>query len=194
MSQLIRKHSFNEVFDSQGVFRKVLEALSNPSRVVNIRTYADKLFGDYPGMLALAITLLDNEVSFNACENDELTDEIVSLTLSRREKLSEADFIFVCNPDDLPDAMASIKSGTLANPHKSATVIIHNDDQDIGEMILVGPGIKGKQRVFASMLIKHAMLLRNQQSFEYPQGIDLFFLSTDGELIGIPRLVRWEVS
>jgi alpha-D-ribose 1-methylphosphonate 5-triphosphate synthase subunit PhnH len=29
-------HSFDEVFDTQAVFRKVLEAMSNPARTVSI--------------------------------------------------------------------------------------------------------------------------------------------------------------
>ena len=43
-STLSKKYSFDSVFDSQKVFRLILEAISNPSRVVNINESADKLF------------------------------------------------------------------------------------------------------------------------------------------------------
>ena len=138
--QLTKKHSFDLVFDSQKVFRLILEAMSNPARVVNISEYAIKLFGDYPdcvgkhpsavfttrslAFLALAMTLLDNEVSFSACENHSLTDEIASLTLAKKENIESADFVFVCDPNDIRSVIENAKCGTLSDPHKSATVII----------------------------------------------------------------------
>ena len=39
-------HSFDEVFDTQVVFRKVLEAMSNPARTVSIAEQKSRLFGD----------------------------------------------------------------------------------------------------------------------------------------------------
>ncbi len=193
MSQLSRKFSFHEVFDSQGVFRLVLEAISNPGRCVNIKAYAHKLFGANPSMLALAMTLLDTEVSFNTCENRELSEEILSLTLSPREQLSEADFVFVGHSNYLPDVIANAKCGTLADPHKSATVIILNDDKDTCEMILKGPGIDGEVTICAQKPVQTALQLRDNQCYEYPQGIDFIFISSAGELLAIPRLTSWEV-
>ncbi len=194
MSQLLRKHNFHEVFDSQGVFRLILEAMSNPGRVVSIKFHADKLFGNNPFMLALAMTLLDTEVSFNTCENRELSDEIVSLTLSRREQLSDADFVFVCNQDNLSDVISNAKCGTLSDPHKSATLIVQNGGKDVYPMCIHGPGIDGKQTVFVSELVKQALQLRDNQCYEYPQGIDYLFINDAGEMFAIPRLIRQEVK
>lgn len=55
-------HQFDEVFDTQRVFRKLLEAMSNPGRTVSVSDEKDRLFGDFPSILAVAVTLLDNEV------------------------------------------------------------------------------------------------------------------------------------
>ena len=52
-------HTFDEVFDSQKVFRKALEVLSNPGRTRSIAEQSEKLYGEQPGLLALAMTLLD---------------------------------------------------------------------------------------------------------------------------------------
>ena len=127
ISTLSKKHSFDTVFDSQKVFRLLLEAMSNPTRVVNIKEYADKLFGDHPVFLAAAMTLLDNEVSFNTCGNHSLSDEIASLTLAKREQIENADFVFVCEPNAIKSVIENAKCGTLSDPHKSATVIIGNN-------------------------------------------------------------------
>ena len=207
--QLTKKHSFDTVYDSQKVFRLVLESMSNPARIVNISEYALKFSGDYPEstgshpsavftarslvFLALAITLLDNEVSFNACENQSLTDEIVSLTLAKREIIEAADFVFVCEPNDTKNVIESVKCGTLSNPHKSATVIIRNDGEPACPLTLSGPGIDGNITIQTTQTVKEAIELRDAQNYEYPQGIDLIFVSNNGELFAIPRLTRMEV-
>ena len=40
-------HQFDEVFDTQAVFRKVLEAMSNPTRMVSVAEQMEKLFGNH---------------------------------------------------------------------------------------------------------------------------------------------------
>ena len=52
-------HNFDEVFDTQRVFRKLLEAMSNPGRIVSVSEEKDRLFGDFPSFLAVAMTLID---------------------------------------------------------------------------------------------------------------------------------------
>jgi alpha-D-ribose 1-methylphosphonate 5-triphosphate synthase subunit PhnH len=188
--QLTKKHNFDIVFDSQKIFRLILEAMSNPSKVVNIKECADKLYGDYPALLAVAMTLLDNEVGFNICENRQLSDEIVSLTLSRREKIDSADFIFVCDSQNIKNAIENSKCGTLADPHKSATVIIQNNGKPTCRLKLSGPGIKDTIEIQVTQIVKEAVVLRDTQYYEYPQGIDLIFVSEAGELFAVPRLAR----
>ena len=191
--QLTKKHNFDLVFDSQKVFRLVLEAMSNPTRIVNIKRHADKLYGEYSVLLALAMTLLDNEVSFNTCENQSLTDEIVSLTLAKREKIEAADIVFVREPNDIKNVIEIVKYGTLSDPHKSATVIIRNDGESVYRLIFSGPGVNAKATIQATQTIKKAIELRDAQNYEYPQGIDLIFVSSNGDLLAIPRLTQMEV-
>ena len=188
--QLTKKHNFDAVFDSQKVFRLILEAMSNPARIVHINEYADKLKGAYPAFMAVAMTLLDNEVSFNTCENHLLLEEIASLTLAKREQIESADYIFVCNPNDITNVIDNAKCGTLSDPHKSATVIVQNDDGDECRIVLYGPGIDGQNEVQISQTVKNTLALRDAMKYEYPQGIDLLFISGEGELFAIPRLVR----
>jgi len=156
--QLTKKYNFDAVYDSQKVYRLILEAMSHPGRVVPMGGYT---------LLSVAMTLLDNEVSFNLCGDDALADEIASLTLAGREPLETADFIFVCKPEYIKDAIEKAKCGTLADPHKSATVIIQ------------GSGLE-----------KEAIALRDAQNYEYPQGIDLLFITDGGKMLAFPRLVK----
>ena len=192
--QLTKKHNFDPVYDSQKVFRLVLHAMSNPAGVVSVKEYADKLYGNSPDIMALAMTLLDNEVSFNTCDDHSLSEKITLLTHAGVENTENADFIFVCSPDDLRNAIENAKCGTPADPHKSATVIIHNSGEAVYRLTLSGPGIDGRVAISASQTVKDAVELRDAQSYEYPQGIDLLFISQSGEMLAIPRLTRMEVQ
>jgi len=194
ISTLSKKHSFDTVFDSQKVFRLLLEAMSNPARVVNINEYAGKLYGDYPALLAIAMTILDNEVSFNTCGNHVLSDEIASLTLSRKEYIESADFIFVSDSGDIKTAIESAKCGSLSDPHKGATIIILDDGVPSCRLKLSGPGIDGFAAITATQTAMDAIILRNAQNYEYPQGIDLVVISSSGKLFALPRTTRMEVT
>jgi alpha-D-ribose 1-methylphosphonate 5-triphosphate synthase subunit PhnH len=189
MQSLSKIHSFDEVFDSQKLFRQILTAMSNPIKLVSIKEFSDKLYGENPEMLALAMTLLDNEVSFSAYENKSLTDEISFLTLAKKEALQKADYIFVTDASMLETVMKSAKCGTLRDPHKSATIIVKNADRGRHTLQLYGPGIKGSVKFQTSEVVKTAMDLRDAQFYEYPQGVDFIFISDKGELFSLPRLV-----
>ena len=52
-------HNFDEVFDTQRVFRKLLEAMSNPGRIVSVSEEKDRLFGDFPSFLACLLYTSD---------------------------------------------------------------------------------------------------------------------------------------
>jgi len=193
MSTLSKKHDFDLVFDSQQVFRLILEALSSPGTPQELGMYADKLYGEHPACLAVAITLLDNEVSFHISASSDLAEEIHALTLAEETCVASADFVFVCAPDQLGQTIETAKCGALSNPHKSATLIIENEGVPLCRLLLSGPGIDGQREIWATERLRDAIALRDAQQYEYPQGIDLFFLSKAGEFVAIPRLTRMEV-
>ncbi len=192
MPSLTKIHSFDEVFDSQRLFRQILTVMANPARKVNIKEFADRLHGDNPGMLAVAMTLLDNEVGFCAVGNADLAEEISFLTFAKREEAETADYIFVTDAAFLGDAVKKAKCGTLRDPHKSATIIVRTEGADAGELSLRGPGIKDTVSLGAPQAVISAIEMRDAQNYEYPQGVDFIFISDSGELFSIPRLVRKE--
>lgn len=193
MTAMTKKYEFDEVFDSQAMYRRILTAMSNPTRTVDIKQYADKLYGEFPAMLAIAMTLLDNEVSFNVSGNDELAEEIVSLTMAKKDAVEDADYIFVTDPSKLADIIMRAKCGTLQDPHKSATIITVNPGQLACRIRLRGAGIKGEAELEATEIMKIALDTRDKQFYEYPQGVDFIFVSDKAELLSIPRLTLKEV-
>lgn len=192
MTALTKKHRFDEVYDAQKVYRLLLTAVSNPAKSVNIREYAEKLYGAHPAMLALAFTLLDNEVGFSVLEDEALAGDIACLTLSREAEPEEADYLFVTDPSLLEDAVRRAKCGTLRDPHRSATLIVECAGRAGLFLRLAGPGIGEASEFSVTETVKTALEFRDKQCYEAPCGIDFVFVSEDGGLLALPRLVRRE--
>lgn len=182
-------HSFDEVFDGQKVFRTILEAMSNPGRRVSIAEQAEKMHSDGKVFLAIGMTLLDNEVTYAACGNSELAENMALLTLSKEEPLEQADFIFVEEEAQLAEVIEKAKCGTLEDPQKSATIIVKTGKDCDKTLHLYGAGVDGTLQLEVPDVTVKALELRKQQNYEYPQGVDFIFVTADGELFSIPRLV-----
>lgn len=185
-------HRFDEVHDSQQMFRLLLKAMANPLQKVSIKPYADKLFGEDKAFLAIAFTLLDNEELFYTFQNDTLDSNIQSLTLAQKADCAEADFIFVANKDDLLYAIQNAKCGTLADPHKSAAIFVKISSKAEMALTMRGPGIAGSISLSTDSLVLDAIAQRDNMAFEYPQGIDFIFIDEQDNLFAVPRLAKRE--
>jgi alpha-D-ribose 1-methylphosphonate 5-triphosphate synthase subunit PhnH len=191
-----RKHDFDTVYDSQEMFRMLLEGISNPGRIVNISKYMAKFTGHDYEHLTIAMTLLDNEVSFNTCKNSELADKITSFTLSKNSDADTADYIFLTEKsmETAKCIIETAKYGTLKDPHKSATVIFSVESFfGITNVFLKGPGINGLSGVHMDDYAQGIMNIRDNMYYEYPTGIDLLFVTGEGQMLFIPRSVMREV-
>ncbi len=188
-------HTFDEVLDTQKVFRLLLEAMANPGRRCSIKEQSQKLYGKQPALLAVAMTLLDNGISFSAPNNPELTEQIVLLTHARETSPGRADYIFLSSEEVLFECMVAAKDGTLENPHESATIILAKPTGEAEHTLTIrGPGVDGQQRVYMPAVVSRALTCRTQQGYEYPRGIDLIFLFPGDEVCCVPRLVRMEAE
>ncbi len=186
-------HDFDEVFDTQQTFRLLLDAMANPTRTVDIRPSAAKFHTGERPLLAIGMTLLDNEVAFHVVGDEALAGELRSLTLARYTDAAQADYVFAKTVEDVQAVIPQLKCGTLRDPHISATLILLDSAQGSHPMVLCGPGIDGTVAYEASDLAYAAITMRDQQCYEYPQGIDLLLVSGGGDLHAIPRLTRREV-
>lgn len=185
-----RIHSFDAVHDGQKMFRLLLKAISNPLQRVNIHEYAEKLYGNDKAFLAIAFTMVDNEATFHTFENQILDGNIISLTLSTKASCEEADFIFVADEKNLQRAIEQAKCGTLANPHKSATIIVRIKNTDDISLTMHGAGIDGEISITTNRLVRRAVEMRDEMYFEYPQGLDFLFVDEKDDVFAIPRLVK----
>lgn len=191
--EMEKAFDFDFVFDTQFVFRKLLDAAAKPMTVVSIARLRDS-FKDNAFLTALGCTLLDNAAEFYVEKNTALADTLSGLTLSRQTDIERADYIFLTselNYETVRTIFEKAKKGTLADPHKSATVIISCRDFEGDEDITVAsPGIKDCYKGRTSRYIKTILEIKQQLLCEYPCGIDLFFINDSGDIFACPRLAK----
>ena len=181
----------NKVKDSQRVFRKILDSLSRPGKIVTMDTtfaYRTTLLDETMDIL---MTLLDREVTFHLVGEDAATTEEIEIrTLGRAARLEDADYIIIPKAADqslLGEAFRQAKRGTLLDPNHNATVILETEAISTdATYVLSGPGIKECEWVDITDA-NHWIAARNEAVTEFPLGIDCFIVDQGGSCIGLPR-------
>ena len=189
-----RANEFDAVMDCQAVFRLILEAASNPGRVVDISATAARLQSADGVALALAATLVDNETAFAAVGNDGLSREIELITGGRATPTNDAGYLFVeqtLDDGQIGALLERVPCGTLEEPHRAATVFVRvGGFPDEPGVRLAGPGIGGSIRAPLCGYALRFLVQRAALALEYPCGIDLVLYTGDGRLLAVPRLVK----
>jgi alpha-D-ribose 1-methylphosphonate 5-triphosphate synthase subunit PhnH len=197
----LKEHHFDPVRDSQAIFRELMMALAFPGKLRHL----------YPVNLAIAradvhfalqplLTLLDLESTFHVKSVDPtlqqvLADYLAINTNSRLESGAEADFI-LCLDATMGGGFKALKTGTLTRPDDSTTVFYRVDEissEPIGQgvpLTLTGPGVRTQRSVWLKGLSPEEPYLWRGIRRDYPMGVDIYFISHSGSLIGIPRSVE----
>ncbi len=187
-------YQFDFVHDTQAVFRQLLMASAHP---MSVRSVAEQLPGfswSHPELWVVGCTLMDNETTFYVEMDADLEKGLADLTLARHAAPNAADYIFLSaqlNYDTIRSLFAGAKKGTLEDPQKSAAFLISCPELS-GNVAAEarGPGIQGTRRLSLSPYVAGICGLRTEFDGDYPCGIDLFFLSGDGQVMALPRLCR----
>ena len=129
----------NKVKDTQRVFRKILDSLSRPGKIVSLETNFEYKTILLDETMDILMTLLDGEVTFHLVGgNPGATEEIEIRTLSHNVALEKADYIIIPQSAD-SDAVSAVfqaaNKGTLLDPNRNATLII-GDGSDHGRSVL----------------------------------------------------------
>lgn len=191
---MISVNQFNAVFDCQKIFRALMNALAQPGKVFSIAESVEKLEGEGAPLMAVGLTLLDNWRKFYVEGDDDLTEPLRELTYGVPSSLKEADYIFfpqVQENLDIREVLGQVKPGTLPEPHRSATLIFLLPSLTGGkELLLSGPGIDGEISVTLPDWAGQWLKERQAMEFEFPCGVELYFLTPDGQVMGVPRKIK----
>lgn len=184
---------FDFVHDSQETFRLMLYAISNPGEIVNIADMINKISDDHSHLLVTALTLLDKETSYAVIGDKKLEEVIGQLTYANKVN-EKASYIFVnkeCSKEEISNVFKKANPGTMIDPYISSTIIISAPIvKDALKVSIEGPGVKDAKEIKISEYIKEWIEQRDTARYEYPLGVDLYFVSSNGDLLSIPRKVK----
>lgn len=196
---LTLKDNFNTVFDSQRIFRIILDSMARPGKI-NCLPQIHLLDGEYNFPFLIAKTLLDSEVGFACLDKEEtLGQRIRDATGARLVDVSSAEFVF-CDGRKRQEDLYRTNPGTLLFPDKGATVVmtvgrlglqrLEEDGEELKEVELEGPGICGKTWVCISGMHEYNLGWLLLQNKEYPKGVDAILLDLDGKILCLPRSIK----
>jgi len=176
------------VLRSQRVFRALLEAFSRPGSLVELPEKGDPAE-------AVALTLLDGEVSFRAPDAEGFEERVARATGASPAPIEEADFAFL--PASGAQRLREMRRGTLEAPEDGATavVIVERLSPEGGEAVLglSGPGVPGERALGVDGLSREAIEAVRESREGYPLGVDVYLLDGAGRVVGLPRSTGIEV-
>lgn len=183
------------VFDSQRIFRTLLEATAHPGRVVTPGCPADVPAPLAPATGAVSLTLFDPETPLwldPAARTDEVVEWLRFHTgapiVSEAGAARFAVIAGACalGPLDVFDA------GSDDSPDRSATLVIQVDALTAGEGVrLSGPGIRIEARLAVAGLPAWFWDAIRASNARFPRGVDVV-LTAGERLAALPRTVRIE--
>ncbi len=165
-------------------FRPILQAISRPGSLHSIE------FHDNSGILATAMLLLYPSIYFYS-NIDISWDLIAAVTGASQGGSNTADYLF-CREPCLKEIEVA-KTGDTENPEKASTLLIEVNNFSSGvDVQLSGPGIKNMKQCTLP-ISKELITARAEKNKSFPMGIDLFFLSSKKEIMGLPRTTKVEI-
>lgn len=178
------------VHDAQGVFRRVLDALSRPGRVFHLGAHADA--GSLgPAMAQVLLALTDDDTPVWWQQPDPATAQWLRFHTGApiAENPAAAAFAVSCVTADLP-ALGQFAAGTAAAPERSTTWLIEVPSLETGPGVAWrGPGIADVQMVRIAGLPDGFWMQWQANHAAFPQGVDIVFTCADA-VLGLPRTTR----
>jgi alpha-D-ribose 1-methylphosphonate 5-triphosphate synthase subunit PhnH len=171
----------DEDMRSNATFDALMWALARPGRVQPL---------PFPGLFALAESLLDRECSF-FCADERLKADITR-TGANAVALPQAEYVFASISDSTAvSALSAMLSGNLLYPDASATIFAQAQIGAGTRLRLAGPGVNGSIDIDIGGVHPNFWALR-AEAIRYPLGWDIY-LADGASLIGIPRSIKIEV-
>ena len=194
---------FDPVYSSQRVFRKLLDCMARPGKVVAIREFVASAW-NLTCVAAVALTLMDEETTFATLGPD--WEEFASFckfhTGSKLVTAEKADFVFI-DGNYYSSELEKVSRGNLLFPEQGATVIcrvsgiysgVFRTELEGLALCLKGPGILNERELTVTGLTKENLACLKKLNSEFPLGVDTILVSLNGQLSCIPRSsnIKWD--
>jgi alpha-D-ribose 1-methylphosphonate 5-triphosphate synthase subunit PhnH len=192
-----------DALESQSVFKVMLDTIAHPG---TIELLPESISLRLPSVLAPVVVLADVETRVHVIDSETFVwaEAITSVTGAHTALVEQADLVAV--PVEAVAQLASIF--TLANPgsafapESGARVVIGVHDirsHGLGthsgvQLVLRGPGVDGERSVCIDGISESDVEAWKHSNSRFPAGIDLWFTTEDGRVLGIPRSTHVEIS
>lgn len=191
----------DEVLYTQLTFRQCLDVMARPGRLgsISLPPHAAKTENLSPYLVGLAMTLLDQEVTFHI---DHGTPEEIAMiqlyTMSRLANESHCDYFFANGKQSFQ--ISKLKKGDLVAPDQSCTILCCVRKMDsvsfqglqTVRLALQGPGIEQESVFYVEGLCLETIHKWKKANDEFPLGVDWILVDEEGRICGVPRSSRME--
>ena len=189
----MRRGFVDPVLGSQRVFRRVLEAMAHPGRIVTLDALIDAPPSLAPASAAVCLTLLDFETPIWLDDAARSSEAVEWLRFHCGAPLIDqpeaARFALMLAPATMPE-LDAFDAGTDAMPDRSATLILQVDELGAGAgPRLAGPGIADTTQLDVRGGPPRFWDLVRDNTTRFPRGVDLL-LASGRRLAALPRTVR----
>ncbi len=188
--------------ESQSVFKAILAAFARPGSILSLDP---DVVSRVPSSLAPVLVLADVETQIHIVDTPNFIWEeaLSSATGARVSRVEEADLIAI--PQDASEQIASIMTladpGSAFSPESAARIVIGIHDlrphgvSDRGgvQLVLSGPGVDGERVLCIDGLVESDVELWKSMRTKFPTGVDVWFTTEDGRIVGVPRSTRVEI-
>ena len=186
------------VFESQGTFRAILEAMSRPGSLVALPVQAEGPRGWSGGMASVVLTLCDMDTPVwldpEAASDDAMRFLRFHCACPLTGLPKRAAFAVVMNHAAMPP-LGAFALGSAEYPETSATVLLATDfDVDATRTISVtGPGVDGQGRLPLAWLPERFVDAWGENAGLFPRGVDVILIGFS-HIVGLPRTLRMETE
>ena len=182
-------------WDSQAVFRRVLETMSYPGRIAAVDVDLEPPAPLHPATAAVCLTLLDYETPLWLQSRADHHDVEAYLRFHcgcpLTDSAESADFALILHPGRAP-GLETFGPGQAEQPHRSTTLLLQVDSLTGGPRArLQGPGIADRAELAPAGLAAGFWEQWRRNASRYPLGIDVTFAS-GSRVAALPRTVQVE--
>jgi alpha-D-ribose 1-methylphosphonate 5-triphosphate synthase subunit PhnH len=182
----------SETYDSQAIFRTVLDAMATPGRIMELPIKIQPPQGIDPAAGAILMMLLDFETPlWSNLDHDSAAIQWLRFhtgTPFTQAKKKSA-FVLCTDYEDLGD-LEDYSMGTIESPHQSTTLIVQTKGiVEKGALRLTGPGIQTHTDLKLTGIANRFFKKRARILDSYPLGVDLIFVCGT-VFVAIPRTTK----
>jgi alpha-D-ribose 1-methylphosphonate 5-triphosphate synthase subunit PhnH len=178
------------VFESQRVFRGVLDAVAEPGRLITLGAAPSAPPPLHPATVAIALALLDLETPVWLDAAAGTAEAVAHLRFHCGcpivEDPARARFAIIAGPAAMPE-IGVFDAGSDEYPDRSATLIVQAEALRAGGGLrLSGPGIATEARLeIAGLPARFREAMRGNHA-RFPRGVDVL-LTAGASLAALPR-------